>query len=280
MGKIRPSSMAGLALLAVLTAGAGPLWPAAPPAARKTAAPGHPNPNPGARVAEVLRRWADAQQAVRSAHYRYTRTDHDLVFEQTTVSKGEVWLRKPDLLCIDYRERGEKTFILFTAKSIHLFNPVGKTERVFDKPRDGSFLGQKTPPRSGWKDCLNFALLGEALQQGAYWFYAGLPVADLPGLIAIELAREDAARVCLDLRPRLQRDLVDISRIRVVLDARTWRVREIVTTHGNSITSTLELEEPDLKARVTAASIRVGLPSGWRRVSPGDWPKPPQLTGK
>jgi hypothetical protein len=212
----------------------------------------------------VLREWARANDAIRSMRYRFTQTEYDRVFEKREVRKGEVQLCKPDLLRVDLDTSRQPTIVLFTSDQIHFFNPTGKTEWVYPKPADSSFLGENTPERS-FRDLLTGVAFQEAFQQWVYWAFAGLPVRDLPRRFDLRLTREDAWHGYLDIRDGSMRK-VGFKRMRVVLCKDCFRVRQIWYEHPNVNETTIDFEKPDTSAKITSKSIQEGLPQGWKRV--------------
>jgi hypothetical protein len=239
-------------------------------------------PRPGLRLETVLREWARANDAIRSARYRFTRTEHDLAFDTRTVTKGEVQLLKPDLLRVDLGFPGERGILLFTKKKIHFFNPAAKTELVYPKPTDRSFHGEKTPERSfltSLKALQTEVLWQEAFQQQVFWYVAGfvgLPVRDLPQRFDVRLTREDTWYAYLDIQSRRPKDKSYCERRRVVIRKDNFRVRQIWCELPNGNTRTLDFYKFDTKAKITPESIRKGLSEGWNRVELVGSPKDAQ----
>ena len=213
-----------------------------------------------------LREWAKATDAIRSMHYRFTQIEKDKVFCETHKSEGEVQLLKPHLLRIDRREGSRSTVLLFTGETIHLYNSAKKTELIFKQPEDGSFCGGK-PSATPWADILSGKAMGEGLRQFAFWLFAGLPVRELPKRFQVLLAKEDAWYVYLDILPRHARDKGYFDRMRVVLHKNGFRVRQIWLQHLNGNEMTLDFPRAGVKAKITPASIREGLPRDFERIA-------------
>jgi hypothetical protein len=168
---------------------------------------------------------------------------------------------------------GERMILLFTKEKFHFFNSAGKTERIYPKPADRSFLGEKTPERSflGSLTALRTGILWqEALQQHVYWYFAGfvgLPVRDLPKRFDLRLTKEDSWYVYLDLQPLRPKDKSFFDRMRVVLWKDSFRVRQIRYEHPNGNAVTLDFQKLDTR-KITPESIRKGLPEKWKRIEP------------
>jgi hypothetical protein len=227
-------------------------------------------PRPAWDLDGILREWARASDGIHSVRYRFTQTEDDRIFNTRKVRKGEVQLLKPDLLRVDLDIPHRRTILLFTKDKIHFFNPDRKTESIFPKPADRSFLGESTPARS-LMDFFRLILSGVAFQEGfqqwVYWVFAGLPVRDLTQRFNVRVTKQDAWYVYLEMQ-RGPLDSSFINSLNVVLQKDSHRVRQLWYEHRNGNRTTIDIEKPDTSAKVTSESIRKGLPQGWKRFDP------------
>jgi hypothetical protein len=253
MGKLLSRTGSGLVVLLVACMGTGHADAAAPP-------------GKASRRDVVLHQWARANDGIRSVRYRFTLTEYDRVFERRNVVKGEVQRLWPDQLRVDLGTGRRHEIVLFTRDEIHFFH-LSKTEFIFQKPEDCSFLGEKTPERSFWDLFRLGTFLPERLQQSVYWVYGGLPVRDLSRRFEVRLTKEDDWYVYLDIQGEQMRQ-AGMNRMRVVLERDRFRVRQLWYESSNGNQTTLDFEKPDTKAKITAESIREGLPDKWKRVRP------------
>jgi hypothetical protein len=241
-------------------------WPASPSREGQPAEPGQTREKSGPRnrLEVILPEWAKVVAATRSVRRGFTVTTVDPVFKERNVSQGVVQFLAPDLLRIDTRHEA-MSVLLFRDKTIHWFNPAQKTELVFDRPADGCFLGARTGKRS-WKFSL-FGAIGEGFLQQTYWLFAGLPVRDLARRCTVRLAKEDSFCISLDIEPRRREDAKGFEKMRVVLLAKEFRVRQVWLRYTSGAETTLDFDPPDGKAKVTEGNFRPKLPAGWKRVA-------------
>ena len=217
---------------------------------------------------EVLSGWAETSDSMRSMRCRFTRTQRSRNFGTRTATKGEVRLLRPDRLRVDQdTPQGRWTF-LFTKNRIRVYNPADKSVWIMPKPADRTFLGEKTPRRSfgeGWRNFVSGVVFQEAYQQQMYWLYGGLPVRDLSRCFAPRLFKEDAWYVYLDLVPP-ESARHAFTRMRVVLEKSTFRVRQIWYEEAIGDEITLDFQKVEANPELTAEGFREGLPKDWKRV--------------
>jgi hypothetical protein len=233
-----------------------------------------PPRTPRLELSDVLEKWAEAADKRGPVRYRFTQTNEDMAFKTKEVFQGIVRMRKPDLLRVDWGEGEKKEILLFARKSNHWFRFKDKSESIFPKPADCTFLGEKTPRRSFWEN-LGAVWSGEWLQQEIWWLFAGLPVRDLSRRFEVELGKVDRWYVYLDIRPRQDQDRSNFKRMRVVLEKKGFQVRQLWMQRINDNTTTWDFKAPIAEPGITGKSIRKGLPSGWRQV-----PVPDRLEGE
>jgi outer membrane lipoprotein-sorting protein len=225
---------------------------------------------------EVLSGWARSNDAMRSMRVRFTKTESN----RRSV-KGEVRLIRPDLLRIDEETSQGRTTILFTKDRIHWFTPTDKTERIFLKPLDTKFLGEKTTRPSALRNLRGFLMVAfqDDSQQWTYWLYAGLPAQDLSRQCYLRLAKEDASYIYLDIKP--PKSVGDrFQRMRVVLRKDDFRVRQIWYQLSNEYEVTLDFEKVEANPKMTSESIREGLPEDWDRINLREVDGTPEKRGK
>jgi hypothetical protein len=103
----------------------------AAPAPAKKARPAE-DPEPESRLETVLRAWAKAADAVKSAHYGFKQKE-DKAFGTKTIATGTVQFARPHLLRLDMHEGKETTIFLITQQKVHLFRSRDRTEAIFSR---------------------------------------------------------------------------------------------------------------------------------------------------
>jgi hypothetical protein len=94
-------------------------------------------------------------------------------------------------------------------------------------------------------------------------------VRDLARRYQVSLAKEDDFYVYLDVKPLRKDGGSDFSRSRIVLVRNGYWMRQLWFQHPNGNEVTWDLDRPKTGTPITPASIRRGLPSGWRKMEMG-----------
>jgi RNA polymerase sigma factor (sigma-70 family) len=230
-----------------------------PPREEEQVVPGEKSPPasnawPESRLEVVLREWAKTADAARSVRYRFTQIEKDKVFGEKQCSTGEVRLVRWDHLRIDWRKGDESRIILIAPDLIYVresTNTKGASEVLVRKPAKNSRLT-------------------DLLQHDVHWVFAGPPVRDLPRLCGVRLVKEDQWYVYLEVRLKRKAGPDTLERMRVVLEKNGFWVRQIWVEHRGVRTVTTDFQKPEADAKITAASIRKGLPKGWDRLGGGE----------
>ena len=237
---------------------AATLWSApAPPADEKAEA--------DARLDAVLREWAQASDVVRESHFKIRVTAADPVLDTTTDSGVEVFVRKPDLMRVDFKDaKGnfQHSFVC-RGRTIHQWDASRKEERVTSLPPEFGF--PEKPER--YPDGFLNSLLGKGLEWLS-WLSFGPPVRDLKARFDLRLTKEDDSRTYLEIKPRRPRDRRDFSRIQVVLESKTFRIRRLWREQSDGVETTFDFEPPvgDSTEAITPESILKGLPEDYKKV--------------
>lgn len=272
MSKIVLKVVTVLVLLAgaVAIAGSGLTHPAsaAEPKAEKAA------PETDARLQAVLRDWDKANNAIRDAHYQFRWTSNDPTFQETTTFQGEAFVKKPDLLRLNWKDdKGRFSFILYyTGKTARLFDFAKQTEAVYPIPAGypdsevklGGFIGA----------------MAEIVQERVQWMYGGFPVEQLQKRYRLRVAREDDYYVYVRGESPPQRGWFSNARGRfeVVLDRETHRVRRVWFEAPNKQTTVWDFQkvETNVTPPITPEALGKDLPRGWRKEPMSlDWPGKP-----
>jgi TIGR03009 family protein len=257
--------------------------PPSPPPQEPTG-PGEPavglERRPEPRLEAVLRDWAKASEAVREAHVQFTQTTKDKTFERTTVQRGEVFVKLPGLVRVNFRDKeGELTEVaLVVGRDLHLFNFKARTEQIFQLPEEFGFpeasdrYPKRAPGRWG----------GQMLED---WVFLGLPTRDLARRFDVRLAKEDQYYTYLDIQPRTKGDRDNFRRARVVLNRDGLSVRQFWFEAPNNTEVTYDFPRRNTSPDPPITHERLlkdlqPLPPGWerldRRKRTPPPPKPPR----
>jgi hypothetical protein len=177
-----------------------------------------------ARLREVLREWANQDRSPRIAHYTFTLTDNDILFNRKTTTRSEGWVLKGCLVRIDMEDAGGKLSprYLFGTHECVWYDHVEKTAVVYRRSDDGRLL-LPSPPTSSpsfigrWWN----GLLLSADDQMCLLFLT-VPPPHLEDRYKVTLAKEDDSWVYLDIHPPTPGDF---NRVRVVLNRKTFQLR-------------------------------------------------------
>jgi hypothetical protein len=261
---------AGVAVLALAVITAGVSW-----AATLAPSPGEmPADLPAERdapIRDVLHEWQVANQAIRQAHYTYTRTEVDHTFGQKRVARGEAWVIRPGLLRLDEKDDTGKArrTLLCKGRDVHLFNHESKLEAVYYRS-PGRFGFPEQPeryPDGGILELLAGGFIGAVLEQHSL-FFGAIPVKKLEAWFAIRVEKEDEWWTYIWLEPRGKREKERWGRVRVVLDRKTYRVRQVwcARPNGSELLWDFESMTVNPSPRLTPESFTAGLPAARERV--------------
>jgi hypothetical protein len=240
-------------------------------AAARDVPPGKPAAiaeEPDRRLVEVRLAWVRATNAVKQAHVRFTMTQLDGITRAETVTRGEAWWRKPDLLRVDLKrddEQGPGQFFVCKGNEFHLFAHGEELVFPLRQPFDLTDLGiPKARERDPWFFGSTFGEFKAYLQRRT-WPLVGFPVKQLPNRFELRLAKEDEHWICLELKPRRAVERKDVRLIQVVLHRKEGWVRRVYERQPDN-EFTIDCEKPDTATPVSPGSISKGLPVGWKRV--------------
>ena len=227
----------------------------APPADEKAEADAH--------LDAVLREWAKASDAVREAHFTIGVTETDPVLDTTTSSGVEVFVRKPDLMRVDFKDaKGDfqRSFVC-RGRTIHEWDAPRKEERIYSLSPE---FGFPEKPERYPDDFLN-SIRGKVLECLS-WLAVGPPVRDLKLRFDLRLTKENNNWTYLEIKPRKQ-DRREFRRIQVVLESKTFRIHRLWIEQPNGAETTYNFDPPGgSEESVTPESIGKGLPEDYRKV--------------
>jgi TIGR03009 family protein len=268
-------TLAGTALTATVLVG-GTLQPADEIPSRQTAAP-EVKPEaarPGKEkkdetpVEKVLRRWADADKNVREMQVRFTRTEKDIIWDETTITKGQAFVKKPDLWRVDERDKDGRKLTkvwLLESQRLHLFDFKEKTEQIL--------LAPKTPATNQGNGLRidNATFLGRSLdfwEKMFYWMAFGPQARELTPRFDVRMAKEDRNYSYLDFAPRNKKDRKDFQRGRIVLDRKKYQVRQLWLEFINHRETTVDFFDRKINPEppIQRESLMKSLPKDWKRI--------------
>jgi hypothetical protein len=219
-------------------------------------------PPPGKdRLEEILQGYEKTRRAMRTMHYKFTRTDWDRTFDTKTVFRGEVFLLPPSLLLVIERtEKGvPSSFVLCKDKTVYRYWVEQKREHVYEVTMDLHCED---------KVLLRLKLWQNELAKGMYdcvtGTYGRLPIDEVKARFRVRLEKEDRYGAYLELLGRNPEDWAPVKRCEVVLDKETYWVRRISRELVNSNLTIWDFEKPDTKRPITWQSIWQELPQVWR----------------
>jgi hypothetical protein len=218
-----------------------------------------------ARLDEVLREWAKASDAVKESHFKIQVTQRDTTTDVTSTSGVEVFVRKPDLMRLDYKDqKGAREWVLYKDRTVGWLSSAGKTDSYF--PLSDRFGFPEHPER--YPDDFLSSIGGGILEQVS-WLAIGLPVRDLKSRFHVRLSKEDDYYVYIDIKPRQEMDKTWFTRMRVVLNRKTYQVRQLWMERPNATEVTYDYDRPheDEPKPITPDSILKGLPEDYEKVS-------------
>ncbi len=219
---------------------------------------------------EVLRKWAKADESVREMHVRFTKTATNKTFDEKIIMKGQASVKKPDLWRVDLRDKNGRmeTVVLLEYRRLHFFDFKTKTEKTLSLPEasvpareaDGPSFSLGYPiPEISWKE----------LETQFRWLTFGPLARDISPRFNVRLAKKDQWYVYLDITTRTRKDKKWFSRSRVVLDLKSYRLRQLWMEYpnGNEILVDYLSVNPDLQLPpITRESLLKGLPKDWKRI--------------
>ena len=220
------------------------------------------------RLKQILDKWEKAANSVKEMHYHFTLTVDDRTFETKTVTKGQVFVKMPELIRLDWTdEKGDTAYYLYEKRQLHYFDPKSKTECIIPLPKKFGFPEhpEKYPPKGiDW-------LLGAFLEAGSRHFLR-VPLREMQTNCDLKLMKEDKNWIYLEFTPRTDRHEADFSRCMIVLDAQTYQVHMLCYQLPNRNTTRIDIEkrETNPDPAITPESIHKGLPTGWEQRKPLD----------
>jgi hypothetical protein len=189
----------------------------------------------------VLREWATASNDWQ-IHYRFRQTEQRAGYSEPipkTISRGEAFVRKPDLLRVVFQdEKGKlKGILASNGKEVHCFNA-----------EDGSVLSAQRAEFDAYERIC--------------WAFGGFPLGDLKKRFDVRLAKEDDYYTYVDLLPKSKADQANFTRMRVVLARKERWVRQLWVKEANGRSVTIDYEEPNTNPEppITPESIMRNIP--------------------
>jgi TIGR03009 family protein len=232
-------------------------------------APGAEEPAPKGddpRLQAILRDWEKASDATAEMHCTFRQTEVDAVFDTTTVTRGEVWVKKPGLGRVDLRDdKGEPSAIwLWKEKEVRLYRYQTRTVVAFHVP---PMFGFPERPEE-YPDHFLCRLIGGQLESLS-WMSVGFPVGQLTTRFQVRLGKEDEHWIYLEVEPKGGADRAEFRKMRVVLDKKAKWVRQLWFERLDGGTIRLDYEQPvtDKNQPITWESILPDLPRGWERLT-------------
>ncbi|HEY7424668.1 MAG TPA: hypothetical protein VH682_10605 [Gemmataceae bacterium] len=217
----------------------------------------------------VLHKWAKADEGVREEHFQFTRTEKDNTWDTRTVTKGEVYVKKPDLWCVELRDKDGKMerIWLLESKRLHNFDFAAKTERVFPFSIDVVPVGDTGGLRLS-ESFLGISLKGWETQ--FRWSMIGVQARDFSTHFEVRLTKENQWYSYLDITPRSREGKSWFHRARVVLNRDGYRVRQLwmESANGNEVVTDYSSRRTNPDPPITRESLLMKLPNGWKRIFP------------
>jgi hypothetical protein len=202
-----------------------------------------PTPHGTDRTVDVLAEWARAEEATYECRVRYILTDEDPQFAQKTTTFGELRCRRGEWLRIDRGPQADKLlpFLVCRKRTIWLFDHERRRVVSLDLPP--------------------FLDLGPT-----GWLLLGHPLSHLARCCQARLNREDSTGLYLTFVPRDARERASWGRIHVVLERRSFRLRQFRIEQPTGTIATWELEWLTPLHGAPKDMIEAGLPQGYEGV--------------
>jgi hypothetical protein len=217
-----------------------------------------------ARLDEILREWRKAERASRDRHYSIRSTEDRGTGGMKETARGEVLLHKPNILRVDVRnaDGNLSDILLCNGKSIRWYQFPQKGLLCGDLPETFGFPEKPVQYPDGF---LN-KCVGGALEQIA-WMFMGTLANEPKERFEFTLHKEDKDWIYLDVEPRERRARSAFESARIVLDASSYRVRQISLREIIGYVRIWDFEEQDIDNKeVTSDSIMKGLPEDFKEV--------------
>jgi hypothetical protein len=229
------------------------------------AAPADAKAEADARLDEVLREWAKASDAVKEARFTIRLSNRDQTTDVVSTSDMEVFVRNPDLMRLDYKDqKGGRNWFVYKERAVRYLTSADKLDCYY--PLSDRFGFPEHPER--YPDDF-FSRLGGGILEQFSWLAFGFPVRDLKTRFDVRLSNESDYYLNIDIGPRKNRDKLDFTRMRVVLNRKTYQVRQLWIERPNATEITFDYERPkeDSAKPITPESILNGLPEDYKKVS-------------
>ncbi len=232
------------------------------PAALTPTAPAAEKKSEGdARLATLLREWEKADHEVRELNYSFQSTMEDRILRDKQISRGEAFVKKPNLLRIDWKDEKGKFWKTWIWSNGFLREYDSEKKEIWIL-RISSDLSKESLDR-GW--LLNG--ICRQMHQGLKWFYIGFPVNEMRRDYLFRLNKEDKYWAYIKIDPRTERE-GDFKDLEVVLNQKTHLVRQIrcVDCCGRRVMWDFEQVEINPTPAITSESIFKNLPKDWKKV--------------
>jgi hypothetical protein len=226
------------------------------------------------RLGEVLRQWVATTRGQRDFRATIRHTVEDSLLHKTETSTLTVRGRGPDCLRIDGMDsQGQLELRSIWTKAIsHHFSSKTRTELVYDRTRP-----RPDPKDRNWLYWFYFWLDEAPDHLPTRFLYAHRPDCSHLTVLHWKLLKEDEWYVYLQADRRTRYPMTE-DWTGLVLNKRTWKVRQVLVSDGAGNRHTWDVVEfqTDLDPPVTEPSLFDGTPR--------DWPKqkvpPENLDGK
>jgi hypothetical protein len=183
------------------------------------------------RLETIFREYEATRLAAMKIRYRFKKTEVDTTFNTKKIYSGEVVLNNLNQYRIEVPDDKGQLVELFAwnGKEFYMAQFQNNQTRVFEStPTDDKEKAQALD----W------------IRQSITGHFIGLPIEDAKTLFHIRLEQEDKDWIYLTLFPRTSSLKASYSRMRVVLDRKTKRIRQIWHEQPNGSEVTFDFEIP------------------------------------
>jgi hypothetical protein len=218
-----------------------------------------------ARLDVVLREWDKASDAVHKTHFTIRISEWDSITEKKSTSSMEVFVSKPDLMRIDYKnQKSGPSWFIYKDRTVRLLSSADKTDCSY--PLSDGFGFPEHPGRH--PDDFLSSIGGGFLEQVS-WIAYGLPVSDLKSRFDFRLSREDDNYIYIEIEPRHKDGWMPDNRMQVVLNRKTYQIRRLWIENSTEMTYDYERPHGDSTEAITPESILKGLPEDYKKEDMG-----------
>jgi hypothetical protein len=187
------------------------------------------------RLGAIFTGYEKALLARKGIRYRFKRTEFDPAFDTRQVFSGEVVLNNPDLYRVELRDGKGQLAELYAWNGNEIY------DAKFHRKETNVFQASCTRDSDDAKRHNQYL---DGFRKSLTGLYVGLPVEEVKTMFYIRLEKEEKDWIYLELLPRTTSMKASYSRMRVVLDRKTFRIRQIWCEQPNGSAVTSDFEEP------------------------------------